>query len=142
MLQNENIINCIKIHLRLQTIQGTFPVTISSSLKLTSSTQASLKYELYKTKLYTIYVIVLWGQLIHGWNKTSQILSLQALLLAIGYLVCLFTKWTGFLQQRSLIELVNLFLNFESRFVKGKFQNFIKNDLTLFLKQEKLHVFL
>jgi len=127
MLLEENLIAYIKYYLLVQRLQGTCPYKVSKSLNLNSNSPGKMRWEHIKTTLYALYVCVLWIQLIHERRSVELVISLESLLFATGAQVFCFTKWVTFKRRDQLIELFNLFLQFEKQHLYSKFRiNFLK----------------
>jgi len=119
MLFKENLFSIIKTQLRVHNIYGTCPFYVSPSQKLAPKSHSNVTREYVRTILQTLYVMVIWSQLIHEGRNVPLVISLESLLCAIAVAVCLFSKWELLNRRKVFIELFNLFIQFERKHSTG-----------------------
>jgi len=69
-----------------------------------------------------VYALVYWTQLLFCWKSTPRVVSLQGLLFSIAATVFCTTKLIQYLRRQSIIELFNLFMQFENQHRGGNFE--------------------
>jgi len=121
MLIHASLYSYINVHLSIQRFCGTCPFLIKQTQKLATSSRKSLEYEFCKNILFTLYVFIIFSQLFHEWGDIQVVISLESLLCVLGDFTCCFTKWVIYYRRKNVIELFNLFIQFEKRHFQGEF---------------------
>jgi len=124
MLIQQKLTTFLKIHLKLQQFYGTVPISVcpsSSTNKLiVLNIRGKLNYELFKTILLSFYTFVLWVQLLTEGKDVELVKTFESLLFATGATTMCVAKWLIFLRREDLVELYNMFLEFEKYHFKSK----------------------
>jgi len=129
MILQDNLITYIKVHLLVHTYQGTCSFKFSPRGNLTTvKCMKKLKWEVKKTLIYTIYVLVLCVQLLHEGKSVPLIITLESLLFAVANSIFCYTKWMVFKNRKRVVELFNLFLQFENQHLNGNTNNNNNNN--------------
>jgi len=111
----------VKIQILQQSLLGTNPFNFSpNSQKLVLKDKTWLRREYIKIALLTIYCAVLWLQFILD-KTASTAETMEYLLCANGVAVFWLTKVVVYQKRKSIVELFNLFIQFEQRYLQGKF---------------------
>jgi len=121
MIVTDNLISYIKPFVILLGWQGTFPITFYTNQQVLKVKNEKLKWEILKANEFTVFISVLWAQLIlHGRHFPLDI-SIESLVFAICFSCFGIAKWTIFMRRESIAELFNLFVEFEKRNLTGKY---------------------
>jgi len=125
MLLNENLITYIRFMIGSGDFRGRyFPFKFrpdSENLVVKEPRKIfGIRQEHVKIVIYAFYVFSLPSQLLYEGSSVPIVTSLISLLFAIAGLTFWFTKTVAFHCRENLVELFNLFIQFEKRHLQGK----------------------
>jgi len=125
MLISENFIRVVKINLKIQESVGSQSFTFDCNQNLVLRDKSRQNREYLKIWFCLFYTISYWTELFTYWKSSSLILALQALLFTISCTVFFLTKGMLYSRRENVIELFNLFIQFEKRQPNGNFCCFL-----------------
>jgi len=114
MLLNENLETYYKVHLKLDQILGTTTFKFSGDNRLVESTSKTIKFEYFNLTLHSIYVLILWIQLLKQKEEESLNTCMQSYTFALMFLLFCLTKWVVLSRRQMYVELYNLLIRFET----------------------------
>jgi len=135
MLIQLSLASFLKVHLKLQQFYGTIPISIcpNSPYKIVVvNIQSKLNYELFKLTVTSFYTFVLWVQLSTEGKDVAIVNTLESLLFAMAATGMCYAKWVVFFRRDKLVELYNMFLNFETYHLKSKQHIYLNHLHTCF----------
>jgi len=129
MLLNENLVAFVKIHLKIQSLQGTCPFTLSPDQLLIENSASKIKSEYFKTVLSTLCVLVLWIQLILEKDNESLNIWMQSYVYIVSLSVFCFSKWVLLNERNMFVEFFNVTMQFERQnFTTEKLSQYSPNS--------------
>jgi len=121
MLLQENVFAYFKFHGHSQDFHGTCPFAISpKNESVFLKSRGWLRYERLKIFLHFFACLVLSVQLFHARNSVPLVMFLEGLLCTLGGWIFNYIKSVVFCRRKYIVELFNLFIQFEKRLLKGK----------------------
>jgi len=121
MLGEKSLERMMRLHLKQQQAYGTSPFTyLKEEDWLVPTDQNKLHFEKLKYIIYSLFCIGMWTQLLLTDEKeTETVIKLESLFFAMALSVILFSKRSAVRSSPRIVELYNMFVNYEKQCLNG-----------------------
>jgi len=120
MLLNDNLISYLSVYVKGQNIYGTSSFRFNSSQKLVPNTAQKLKNERRKIQMHFLSLLLVLSQFLFGAKHVPLVIALENSFIIWTDFSVNFLKWTASKKTDDVIELFNLFTDFETQNIKSK----------------------
>jgi len=114
----------MRFNLKQQQFYGTLPFSYSKHEDwLVPAEKNKLQFEKLKSIFYGLLCVGLWAQLLFDDKRTERVIWLESLYYVSAHSIILFSKQFAKQSSPQMMELYNIFVNYEKNYLNGKFSN-------------------
>jgi len=130
MLGEKSLERMMRLHLKQQEAYGTSPFTyLKKEDWLVPTNKNKLHFEKLKFIIYTLLGIGMWAQLLLNGEEFETVIELESLFFASAFSVILFSKRSAVRSSPHIVELYNMFVNYEKQCLNGNSKEIFKSLL-------------